>query len=1125
MNKTRLILCALGVASLTGLSSYGATVETKGYLKYECWFPPLRDAAATGVLMDYLYNDPAFQAGTPDMLSYTIGLNTRTVFPDDNHAQYGARISGWLTPTVTGDYNFYLRSDDSSQFWISSDATEANLMNVAEEFDCCDPFQEVGDLSTTLTPIYLEAGQKYAIALLVKEATGGDFAEVAWQLASGTTPAASLTPLTSAMLSSQADPAGGTLTITQQPVNTTTAENVPVTFTIGVTAVTPYGAYTVASEAAGTPTQGGAAPLGTKAQVATFYQWYTNNVEVTGANSATFSIAWPKMSQNGMKVKCYVAVPGVPVTSSEATLTVTADTVKPTVVSATPDATFTNLVIQFSEPVSDTALTAGNYVLDQGASVSAVGRINATTVRLQTSVMGENKTYNLTVNNVQDTATTPNTITSVVVPVRTFVFMAGTVLHKKYNSIDDNTGGSPANLFADARFPDAPDRQDLLAVWEYPPDGQGRVAADPARNYFDSIEGFFIPPATGDYVILTAGADRWWLYLSTDENPANKKLVAAQPGGWTQPRFWLTGESTDTTPHRTDTYPSTEWPDGNTLHLTGGKKYYMLEVHHDPSWCGADDFSATYKLATDDDPANGTAPTLNGSVIGYYFDPTGASINFTTQPQSASVLQGGSAKFTAAATGVTKYGTTALYQWQSAPKGSSTFTDIAGAKTASYSTPLLTLADDGTQYRVVVTAPPITSNSVVAVVTVVGDSTPPVATVGAMAGTTAGTVDVGVAFDEPVTFASANTIGNYSVSPGTITGIKVYTNRFTANSQNPLAKLAKHSVLLTVTGLSGSGTLTVKDVADIYGNKMPSTALSFTVDTVRKWGVVGANEFGGENAVVPVAANGWDVYSDGMTAWAAYDEATFVYEEITGDFDKKVRVEYQDGSSQWARAGIIARDVTNFGVDRTAQTGSGASAAPYDGVAGRYQKVLVTPVGATLTGPGTGGAADWELNRRLDTGSQTTGATFTGTGSTPLYPQAWCRLKREGQKFTMFRSDDGVAWVELGSTTWGVDDEAKIAMPAKMYVGPEYAPEIGNVSNESDRGTFLARFREYGTYVAVFNPGLTVNRDATGKITITWTSGTLVSSPAVDGNYTAVAGATSPYVPTPTTTTFYKVKQ
>ena len=194
----------------------------------------------------------------------------------------------------------------------------------------------------------------------------------------------------------------------------------------------------------------------------------------------------------------------------------------------------------------------------------------------------------------------------------------------------------------------------------------------------------------------------------------------------------------------------------------------------------------------------------------------------------------------------------------------------------------------------------------------------------------------------------------------------------------------KQSALLTVTGFSGSGTVTVKNMTDVYGNKVTSTNVPVTVASNMSWGVVGANELGGWNAAVPVAPNGFDVYSDGVAEWATYDETVFVYEKVTGNFDKKVRVEYQDGSSEWGRAGIIVRDVTNFGMDRALQTGSGNTAPPYDGVAGRYQKCHVNPVGPCLTGPGTGGNASWEGNRRLATGGACT-ANVTGPNSLPLY--------------------------------------------------------------------------------------------------------------------------------------------
>jgi hypothetical protein len=211
--------------------------------------------------------------------------------------------------------------------------------------------------------------------------------------------------------------------------------------------------------------------------------------------------------------------------------------------------------------------------------------------------------------------------------------------------------------------------------------------------------------------------------------------------------------------------------------------------------------------------------------------------------------------------------------------------------------------------------------------------------------------------------------------------------------------------------------------------------------------------------------------------------------------------------------------VTTFGLDRNAQT--------TNGLAGRYQKCFVSPVAATLTGPGNAGAQDWETNRRLVTGGATDGAPITGANSIPQYPNAWCRIQRVGQKFTLFRSNDGVNWVTLGSTTWGVDDAAKIPMPDTMYVGPEYSPENGNVSTLADRGTFLAQIRDYGNYLGVFNSQLQIGADSTGKMTVTWSAGTLVSSPTVEGTFSPVQGATSPFVVTPAAaaTTFYRVKQ
>jgi hypothetical protein len=356
-----------------------------------------------------------------------------------------------------------------------------------------------------------------------------------------------------------------------------------------------------------------------------------------------------------------------------------------------------------------------------------------------------------------------------------------------------------------------------------------------------------------------------------------------------------------------------------------------------------------------------------------------------------------------------------------------------------------------------------------------------VAGVGAVLGQEGTSYDVGVSFNLPYDVASATKTANYTLSAGTLASITAYESA--------------SDVVLKVNGLTigGSYTLTVSNVADSAGNRMVTVTMPFTVSNM-KWGIVGGNELQAGNGVVAIGNNGFDIYSDGVTEWGTYDEATFVYEQITGDFDKKVRVEFQEPSSQWARAGLIARDVTNIGVDRATQEG---------GVAGRYQKVHVNPVTTVM---GTAGNNTWEGNRRLITGSGTTSA---GGGGTPQYPHAWCRLQRVDQTFTIYSSNDGKTWSRLGVTTWGADASTdNTRMPDTVYVGLDYSPENGNVSDETLRRMFLAKFRDYGdTFSAT--PELTAERTATG-LTITYT-GTLQSATVILGPWDDVTGATSPY--------------
>ncbi len=128
---------------------------------------------------------------------------------------YGVHIYGWITPSASGNYRFFIRSDDSSQLNLSTNSDAANVILIAHEDGCCHAFLEPDDATLagqTSDPIPLVANQSYFIEAFQKERGGGDFVDVAWRLEGDTTSAASLQPISGSVLSGYASvPQGGDL--------------------------------------------------------------------------------------------------------------------------------------------------------------------------------------------------------------------------------------------------------------------------------------------------------------------------------------------------------------------------------------------------------------------------------------------------------------------------------------------------------------------------------------------------------------------------------------------------------------------------------------------------------------------------------------------------------------------------------------------------------------------------------------------------------------------------------------------------------------------------------------------------------------------------------------------------
>jgi len=158
---------------------------------------------------------------------------------------YGSRLSGWFTPSRSGDYIFYLTADDNAELYLSTDATPANKKRIAAETAWSNTREWVAssggsDNSAKRSDQYtatewsgntisLTAGTKYYFETLQKEGGGGDNVGFTYSIVGEPEPANGDAPVIGTEYSGMVDPTGASVTITQQPVSTTAPEGTPVT--------------------------------------------------------------------------------------------------------------------------------------------------------------------------------------------------------------------------------------------------------------------------------------------------------------------------------------------------------------------------------------------------------------------------------------------------------------------------------------------------------------------------------------------------------------------------------------------------------------------------------------------------------------------------------------------------------------------------------------------------------------------------------------------------------------------------------------------------------------------------------------------------------------------------------
>ncbi len=130
----------------------------------------------SGTAVSDLTNNPNYP-DSPTGTEFITSLETPTNI--DNN--YGTRVHGYLTPDVSGDYRFWIASDDFGELWLSSDGDPANKARIAHVPGWSPSRNWTKYPEQESPPVSLVAGQTYFIEALQKEAGGGDNLAVGWR--------------------------------------------------------------------------------------------------------------------------------------------------------------------------------------------------------------------------------------------------------------------------------------------------------------------------------------------------------------------------------------------------------------------------------------------------------------------------------------------------------------------------------------------------------------------------------------------------------------------------------------------------------------------------------------------------------------------------------------------------------------------------------------------------------------------------------------------------------------------------------------------------------------------------------------------------------------------------------
>ncbi|MBP7051332.1 MAG: hypothetical protein KBE65_09985 [Phycisphaerae bacterium] len=528
------LIVALVVAGSAGLAA--AADIGKGNILFEEWF----DSSITSIATLQSFAD------YPDNphKSYWATAWDR---PDGGEDYWGCRSRGYIYPPQTGDYTFWVASDDYSIVWLSTDESPANMVEICAVDGWMDYQNFAGTTGSPGTrfksaAIPLTAGKRYYVETIMNDGTGGGTISVAWGgpgigagpvVVAGKYLAPWLRDPEPMLGAKNPSPADGAINVVMPVIQWTKgATAVWHDFYFGTDPNPPLiGRQTAAFYyyAAGAFEPGQT------------YYWKVDEIEADGtvrpgevwSFTAQALIAFAPTPANGATNQ----MPGL-------------------ILTWVPGKDFVSEHMYFGMDAD--AVAEGAASVDQGAVKDS---------EFNTGALRASTTYYWRVDTSTGAAVLPGNVWSF---TTCDAGPANKIMYEYWLNI---SGTAISALTGNARYPNSPDHAEYVDSVD--------SAVDWANYYGQRYWGWLKPPETGNYTFWVAGDDYQEFWLSTDANPANATVVASVIGYTAARDFDNTGGN------------ATAAQKSSEIALTAGEKYFFMVIGKEGD--GGDSTSAAWQ--------------------------------------------------------------------------------------------------------------------------------------------------------------------------------------------------------------------------------------------------------------------------------------------------------------------------------------------------------------------------------------------------------------------------------------------------------------------------------------------------------------------------------------------------